>query len=79
MEKDFDTIVIGSGIGGATVARELSLAGQNVLLLEKGGYHRLLGNHLAVVRIADRKGFRYTKEHLLIASGITVGGSSVIA
>ncbi|MHA1974451.1 MAG: GMC family oxidoreductase N-terminal domain-containing protein [Candidatus Hodarchaeales archaeon] len=79
MKQCFDAIVIGSGIGGATVAKELSRRGEKVLLIEKGGYHRFLGNHLAVVRIADRKGFRYTKEHLLVASGITVGGSSVIA
>ena len=75
----FDTIVVGSGIAGATVACNLTKAGQRVLLLEKGGNHKFLGNHLAIIRIADRKGFRYTKEHLLIASGITVGGSSVIS
>ncbi len=75
----FDTIIVGSGIAGATLACDLTKAGQRVLLLEKGGNHRFLGNHLAVIRIADRKGFRYTKEHLLVASGITVGGSSVIS
>ena len=32
----FDFIVVGSGAGGATVARELSRAGKKVLLLEKG-------------------------------------------
>ncbi|MHA2304581.1 MAG: NAD(P)-binding protein [Candidatus Hodarchaeales archaeon] len=76
---NYDTIIVGSGIAGSTLAFELTKIGQKVLLLEKGGNHKLLGNHLAVLRIADKKGFRYTKEHLLVASGITYGGSSLIS
>jgi len=79
VSEHYDTIIVGSGISGAFLAQELTSHGQNVLLLEKGGYHRFLGNHIAVLRIADRKGFRYTKEHNLVASGVTVGGSSVIS
>ncbi|MFX1516295.1 MAG: GMC family oxidoreductase N-terminal domain-containing protein [Promethearchaeota archaeon] len=79
MLKTYDTIIIGAGISGALLARDLTLEGQQVLLLEKGGYHKYLGNHPALVRIADKKGFRYTKEHLSVGSGITVGGSSVIS
>ncbi len=75
----YDTIIVGSGIAGSTLASELTKIGQKVILLEKGGNHKFLGNHLAVVRIADKKGFRYTKEHLMVASGITQGGSSVIS
>ncbi|MFX0016514.1 MAG: FAD-dependent oxidoreductase [Promethearchaeota archaeon] len=75
----YDTLIVGAGISGATLAHDLTKAGQDVLLLEKGGNHRLLGNHVAALRIVDRKGFRYTKEHLFVASGITVGGSSVIS
>lgn len=75
----YDTIIVGSGIAGSTLALELTKIGQRVLLLEKGGNHKFLGNHLAAVRIADKKGFRYTKEHLLVASGITYGGSSIIS
>jgi choline dehydrogenase-like flavoprotein len=79
LPKTFDTIIIGAGISGVSLAQDLTEQGQRVLLLEKGGYHKFLGNHLAIVRIADKKGFRYTKEHLFVASGITVGGSSVIS
>ncbi|MFX1507543.1 MAG: GMC family oxidoreductase N-terminal domain-containing protein [Promethearchaeota archaeon] len=79
MPKIYDTVIVGAGISGAMLARDLTKEGQQILLLEKGGYHKFLGNHPTLVRIADRKGFRYTKEHLFVASGITVGGSSVIS
>ena len=35
-EKDYDAIVVGSGPGGATVARELSRRRKDVLILERG-------------------------------------------
>ena len=41
MLKSFDFVVVGSGVGGATVAKELSIRGLNVTALEKGGYHKL--------------------------------------
>ena len=31
-----DVLICGSGLAGATIARELSLKGKNVLILEKG-------------------------------------------
>ncbi len=34
-----DVVVIGSGAGGATVAKELAQAGRSVLILERGGHY----------------------------------------
>jgi choline dehydrogenase-like flavoprotein len=80
LAKEYDVVIVGSGIGGATVANELLKKNDlDILLLEKGGNHQFLGNHLAILRIADKKGFRYTTNHNLVASGITLGGSSVIS
>lgn len=36
LELDCDVVVVGSGAGGATVATELALAGQRVIVLEEG-------------------------------------------
>lgn len=37
--EDADVVVIGSGAGGATIAKELAEAGLSVVVLEEGGYY----------------------------------------
>jgi choline dehydrogenase-like flavoprotein len=36
-----DIIIVGSGVGGATVAKELSIRGHKVTILERGKHHKL--------------------------------------
>ena len=42
-KTDFDAIVVGSGPGGATVARDLTLSGKKVLILEWGDNNPVKG------------------------------------
>lgn len=39
-EGDFDYVVVGSGAGGAVIAKELAESGARVCIVEEGGYHR---------------------------------------
>jgi choline dehydrogenase-like flavoprotein len=75
----YEYIVIGTGPGGAPVARELAKAGKSVIMVERGAYHtRLIGFPFGL-RINDRFliGSR-SKEGVICARGITVGGSSMV-
>jgi choline dehydrogenase-like flavoprotein len=36
MDKRYDVIIIGSGAGGGTLARQLAPSGKNILILERG-------------------------------------------
>jgi choline dehydrogenase-like flavoprotein len=38
MDKHFDVIIIGSGAGGGTLARQLAPTGKNILILERGDW-----------------------------------------
>jgi NADPH-dependent 2,4-dienoyl-CoA reductase/sulfur reductase-like enzyme len=38
-----NVVVVGSGPGGATTARELARRGKKVIICEAGGYHRRFG------------------------------------
>jgi choline dehydrogenase-like flavoprotein len=38
MDKRFDVIIVGSGAGGGTLARQLAPSGKNILILERGDW-----------------------------------------
>jgi choline dehydrogenase-like flavoprotein len=36
--KKYDVVIIGTGIGGSTIATKLAKSGKNILILERGGF-----------------------------------------
>jgi choline dehydrogenase-like flavoprotein len=74
-----DVIVVGSGPGGATVARELSRRRKKVLILEwgPGGPDRgTLGQYISQQAVPG-KSLLLTSDLLSMVRGITTGGSSL--
>jgi choline dehydrogenase-like flavoprotein len=79
IELTAEVIVVGSGPGGATVARELSGKGKDVLILERGydQRHRFYyGTYLGALLYSDRMSLLYTEEGLNIIAPIMVGGAT---
>jgi choline dehydrogenase-like flavoprotein len=76
----FDAIVVGSGPGGATVARELSRRKKKVLILEWGGNAPVKGTILQTIEVGliPGKGLLFTPEMLSLVRGITTGGSTFL-
>ncbi|RPI84897.1 MAG: GMC family oxidoreductase [Chloroflexi bacterium] len=74
-----DVIIVGSGPGGATLARELARRKHKVLLLERGGDHRLrayYGTYLGALIYADRRSLLFSEEGLNIVRPLMVGGAT---
>jgi len=79
LRKKAEYVVVGSGPGGATVARELAKAGKEVILLEKGKDHRgkwYYGTHLGATLYCEKGGFMLTEEGYRIVQGTMTGGST---
>lgn len=75
----YDVIVVGSGPGGATTARELSRASKRVLLLERGRDQRprsYYGTYLGAILYSDRGSLLFTTEGLNIVRPLLLGGAT---
>jgi choline dehydrogenase-like flavoprotein len=79
MEKEYDVIVVGSGPGGATVAREMSRRKRKVLLIERGGNWQFLGNTLSMAMILKNFGLTMSKELNVVVIPNNFGGASVVS
>jgi choline dehydrogenase-like flavoprotein len=78
-KSDYDVIVVGSGPGGATVAREMACRGKKVLILEWGPGGKVRGTatqYLSQTMIPG-KSLLLTPELVGMVRGITTGGSSL--
>ncbi|GCE30427.1 GMC oxidoreductase [Dictyobacter alpinus] len=78
-----DAVVIGSGAGGGVVAGELALAGKNVIVLEKGGYHSeadfTLQEAQSMSDLYLKSGSLTTKDvGVAILAGSTLGGGTIV-
>ena len=75
----YEYIIVGSGPGGATVARELARAGRGVALLERGRDWRrnpLYGTYAGALAYADRRALLFTKEGVNIIRPLMLGGAT---
>ncbi len=79
MKEKYDVIVVGSGAGGASVARDLAAKGKKVLILEGSGGNRIKGTFLWALpyMMFPFKSLLLTPELLGMVRGLTTGGSSV--
>lgn len=79
----YDAIVVGSGMGGAIVARELARAGRDVLVLEAGVPETHLGTFADAVRIYDGNEVtrtpRKSREGTILWRTLMAGGSTVVS
>lgn len=81
--RRYDVIVVGSGMGGATLARELVARGKSVLVLEKGRHERKLGTFKDDLRYYDANPVtripHKSKEGTILWRTFMAGGSTVVS
>lgn len=81
-KPDADVIIVGSGVGGATLAKELAQKGRKVLIVERGFLFALnqIGTEIAGYQFYDKHGlWSKTKEGVFYYRTIMVGGTSIVS
>jgi len=81
--KKYDIIVVGSGAGGATVAKELALRGKDVMVVEKGEQYSSFGTMKDIISFHDAStsntGLRYSEEGVMLLRTFMAGGSTIVS
>jgi choline dehydrogenase-like flavoprotein len=74
-KPQFDVIVVGSGAGGASVARELARKGNKVLILERGANTPMTDSLLRLAAVSD---YVSVGDDVGMARAITTGGTTAV-
>jgi len=80
LKEKFDVIVVGTGPGGATVARDLTIKNKKVLMLEWGDNAAVKGSNGQASGYIGMpyKGLYFIDSMLGLVRAVTAGGSSVV-
>jgi choline dehydrogenase-like flavoprotein len=82
--KKYEFIIVGSGAGGATLARELAIRGRSVLVLERGKLEEKVGTYKDAGRFYDISSKltnmpRKSKEGVVLWRAFMAGGTTVVS
>ncbi|MCL1874313.1 MAG: GMC family oxidoreductase [Clostridiales bacterium] len=78
--KRYDFVIVGSGAGGATLAKELCQDGRQVLVIERGKlFEKELGHHLKAVGFYKPDFPLKSKEGIIIWRTFMAGGSTNVS
>ncbi|NQT23621.1 MAG: GMC family oxidoreductase [Candidatus Omnitrophica bacterium] len=82
MRLKTDYVVVGSGAGGTTVAKELAIRGKKVVIVERGVIpnQKKMGTlKTAILNYYDKCALRKSKEGLTIYRALMAGGTTVVS
>lgn len=80
MRIETDIAIVGSGAGGATIAKELAARGKKVLLIERGRFPKEVGTmRSAVFSHYDRCALRSSKDGTVVYRTLMAGGTTVVS
>jgi len=77
--KEFDYIIVGAGLSGLNLAKELSKGQKRILLLEKGRFLNRIGSLISSAAFYDKCALSKSIEGIVIYRVLGVGGSSVVS
>jgi choline dehydrogenase-like flavoprotein len=82
--RKYEFAIVGSGAGGATLARQLARKGKQVLVVEKGKYEEKIGTIRGNRRYYDmnkltRTSFAKSREGVILLRTFMAGGSTVVS
>jgi len=79
--KKYEFVIVGTGPGGATIARELSQANKSIAILEYGPHYKKKGliNAFSNVYSKEDYGLKFTSGDISIGRSRILGGSSYFA
>lgn len=78
-KTEYDLIIVGSGAGGSTVAREMAMKGYRVLMLERGGRAPMTGTAPTVAMALEKLGLTRSVQGHSVVFADTYGGASTIS
>ena len=83
MKNEYEFVVVGSGAGGATVAKELSQRGRRVIVVEKGNREESVGTFRDALRYYDASKLlkvpRKSREGVVLWRTVMAGGSTMVS
>ncbi|MBL7156731.1 MAG: GMC family oxidoreductase [Candidatus Omnitrophica bacterium] len=79
MQRKYDYILVGAGLSGLALAKELCKNNKKVLIVEKGNFVKSLGNIAYAALFYDRFALARSVQGTLIYRVFGVGGTSIVS